>query len=161
MDKSVALIVDVTERGMGMKSFEHDGKTVGINEFLRAYAECALWLDLDDSDESGGEPLVANFGFEDIASETWAKMHADCIAFREYAAPLLAEAEVHPAYSQSGGEWSPLQRAGHDYWLTRNGHGTGFWDRGLGELGDKLTEASKLFGSVDLYVGDDGKVYQS
>jgi hypothetical protein len=23
----------------------------------------------------------------------------------------------------------PLKQAGHDFWLTRNGHGTGFWDR--------------------------------
>lgn len=39
--------------------------------------------------------------------------------------------------------------AGHDLWLTRSGHGTGFWDRGLGELGDRLTEAAKSYGSPD------------
>ena len=42
--------------------------------------------------------------------------------------------------------------------LTRNGHGAGFWDRGLGALGERLTRAAKSHGSVDLYVNDDGKV---
>jgi hypothetical protein len=47
---------------------------------------------------------------------------------------------------------------GHDFWLTRNGHGAGFWDRGLGELGDFLTKMSKPFGEATLYVSDDGEV---
>lgn len=49
---------------------------------------------------------------------------------------------------------------GHDFWLTRNGHGVGFWDRGYDkEVGDALTKASESFGEVDLYVGDDGRIY--
>lgn len=45
-------------------------------------------------------------------------------------------------------------------WLTRNGHGTGFWDRGLGERGDALTKSAESFGDAVLYVGDDGRIYQ-
>lgn len=48
---------------------------------------------------------------------------------------------------------------GHDFWLTRNRHGTGFWDRGLGELGDQLTKWAQTYGEADLYAGDDGEVY--
>ena len=33
------------------------------------------------------------------------------------------------------------ESVGHDFWLTSQGHGAGFWDRGLGELGDKLTDS--------------------
>lgn len=43
----------------------------------------------------------------------------------------------------------PESYAGHDLWLTRSGHGAGYWDRGLGELGDRLTEAAKSYGSPD------------
>lgn len=43
----------------------------------------------------------------------------------------------------------PESYAGHDFWLTRSGHGAGYWDRGLGELGDRLTEAAKAMGSPD------------
>lgn len=37
--------------------------------------------------------------------------------------------------------------AGHDFALTRNGHGTGFWDRGLGDLGQSLTTACEPYGT--------------
>lgn len=41
---------------------------------------------------------------------------------------------------------------GHDLLLTRDHHGVGFWDRGLGELGEYLTErAESIGGSADLF----------
>lgn len=43
-------------------------------------------------------------------------------------------------------------QVGHDFILTRNGHGVGFWDRGLGELGDWLTAMAEPFGTQDAYV---------
>jgi hypothetical protein len=42
-------------------------------------------------------------------------------------------------------------QVGHDFILTRNGHGAGFWDRGLGELGKWLTGMAKPFGSQNAY----------
>jgi hypothetical protein len=36
-----------------------------------------------------------------------------------------------------------IEQIGHDYVLTTGGHGAGFWDRGLGEWGDILTEACR------------------
>lgn len=48
---------------------------------------------------------------------------------------------------------------GYDFNLTRNGHGAGFWDRGLGEAGDRLTDRCRPFGEWCLYVGDDGKLH--
>lgn len=51
------------------------------------------------------------------------------------------------------------EQAGHDFWLTRNRHGDGFWDRGLGERGERLSDAARVYSSVDLYVGDDGLIY--
>ena len=47
--------------------------------------------------------------------------------------------------------------AGHDFWLTRNRHGAGFWD-GDWKDGDKLTEMSHDEGEIYLYV-EDGKVH--
>lgn len=46
---------------------------------------------------------------------------------------------------------------GHDIALTRNGHGAGFWDRGLGEAGDKLTGWSETLGELTLFEAEDGK----
>ena len=51
------------------------------------------------------------------------------------------------------------EQIGHDFALTRNGHGAGFWDRGDGDIGDILTAASKVLGGADAYLGDDGLIY--
>lgn len=42
-------------------------------------------------------------------------------------------------------------QAGIDLWLTRNGHGTGFWDRGdlYGENTHVLTALAKAMGAVE------------
>jgi hypothetical protein len=52
------------------------------------------------------------------------------------------------------------EQCGHDFWLTRNGHGTGFWDRfPKTDAHKRLDVAAMAFGKADLYLGDDGKVY--
>mgnify|MGYP003403799712 CR=1 FL=1 len=120
-----------------------------LDTFLEHCIGCALWSSTDESDDSGGAPMDDNYGPEDIAPETLAKMRADCEAFMT--TPEWAEA-------YAAGLWD-LSLGGHDFWLTRNGHGAGFWDRGHGAIGDRLSAAAKAFGGVDLYVGDDGRIY--
>jgi hypothetical protein len=125
------------------------------DDFTLAYIECALWSSHDESTPDGGEPMDANYDIDDLAPETLRKMIDDCRDFQRGEAELLAQyAEV-----MQSEEWNADERAGHDFWLTRNGHGAGFWDRGLGQVGDMLSKACKPYGSCDLYVGDDGKIY--
>ena len=129
-----------------------DDKIANLDAFTRAYLECALWSSTDNADESGGEPLDANYSLEDMSVESLDAAIKDCAAFQESNASALRDAYgARNRYDE--------ESAGHDFWLTRNGHGAGFWDRGLGEVGDELSKASKPYGSVDLYVGDDGKIY--
>lgn len=120
--------------------------------FFDAYVTCALWSSSDDTPEN--EPFDENYGPEDIALESREEMAKECADFQEANRELLEK-----AYNEKRG-YDEAQ-AGHDFWLTRNGHGAGFWDRGLGEIGAALTKASESYGSVDLYLGDDGKVYCS
>jgi hypothetical protein len=129
------------------------------DEFLGAYEEAALWSSSDNSDESGGEPFDENYGPEDLAEETSAAMLADCMAFLD-AAHTFINAET---CLRDSDQWSPMQLAGHDFWLTRCGHGIGFWetDRWAKEAGRAMDELSKKAGNVDLYLGDDGLIYQS
>ncbi len=116
-----------------------------MDKFTRAYIEAALWSSTDNSDASGGLPLDFSFGVEEIAPETLASILDDCTAFQE-------------AHANDIGD--NLVQAGHDFWLTRNHHGAGFWDGDWpDDVGERLTEASHAFGSVDLYVGDDGLIY--
>jgi hypothetical protein len=120
----------------------------GLDEFTEGYITAALWSSNDDDDN----PLDEMYGIDDIAPETLARMSADCAAFQKANASDLA------AFQEVTGR--PASHAGHDFWLTRCGHGAGFWDRGAGDVGDRLTEAAQAFGDVDLYVGDDGKIWQ-
>jgi hypothetical protein len=125
-----------------------------LDEFTTAYIECALWSETDNADDSGGEPLDKNYNIDDVADEAIEKMAADCAKFQADNAELLARARYNSR------EWSDEAMAGHDFWLTRNRHGAGFWDGDLSsEIGEALTEAARKFRECDLIVGDDGKIY--
>ena len=115
-----------------------------MDTFTRAYLECALWSTTDESTPTGGEPMDANYDLEDISPECLAQAQADCAAFQAQAGDMIAD---------------DLGGAGHDFWLTRNGHGAGFWDGDWGAHGDALTALAESFGTVDLYVGDDNRIY--
>lgn len=118
--------------------------TIDISDIELGYLNCALWSSTGDD----GEPLDADYDIEDIAPETRKQMRTDLTDFVLQNQALLKASGLGDT------------QIGHDFWLTRNGHGAGFWDRGLGAIGDQLTAACKPYGSVDLYVGDDGKIYQ-
>jgi len=123
-------------------------------EFLRGYITCALWSSTGDDDQ----PLDSTHDESDLAGETLQAMKDACAKF-------MADNEKDlDAYAQNraiprDAQFSESDCAGHDFWLTRNGHGVGFWDRGLGELGDRLSAAAEAFGESNLYAGVDGKLY--
>ena len=47
---------------------------------------------------------------------------------------------------------------GADFALTRNHHGDGFWARGYGDVGDRLTVAAHAYGEVTVELDADGDV---
>lgn len=129
-----------------------------LNDFQRGYVACALWSSTDESNEQGGDPLDKNYDVDDIADEALEKMKADCDRFLDENPADTTEASRLLHQRADGGASS----AGHDFWLTRNSHGAGFWDGDLPEeLGGRLTVAAREFGTCDIYVGDDGKLYVS
>jgi len=128
-----------------------------LPEFLAAYQECALWSTSDESDDYGGEPLDANYGSSDFDAGTVASMRADCNAFLTAHSGLIDPAANRSRYGNAA-------QAGHDFWLSRNGHGAGFFDRGevYGEANaDALQEHARVCGEVYLYVTDAGEVAQA
>jgi|PlaIllAssembly_1097288.scaffolds.fasta_scaffold01458_3 hypothetical protein len=103
-----------------------------------AYIECAIWADCPEEDQKhcvGPSPEFEKRAYEDVQD------------FLD----LVGRAGIPSE------EWTDEQ-FGHDFWLTRQGHGTGFWDRGR-ESGDRLSELSKIYGAKYAYVGDDGLFY--
>lgn len=128
---------------------------MSLESFTRAYLDCALWSSSIGPGHDCAEDTSlqsAGYDLDDMAAESLATMREECKAF--YDANVSAWGE----------HWSDEQ-AGHDYWLTRNRHGAGFWDRyarGDGySIGTRLTDASHSDGERDLYIGDDGKIYQA
>ena len=123
------------------------------DDALGQYLETALWSSTDTMPgHEGEEPehLDGNFGIEDISPETKAKCKKDVDEFFQKAKELLGDAFL---------ELDPTS-VGHDFWLTRNGHGAGFWDGDYPkDIGDKLTELSHSFGGVDMYIGDDLQIW--
>lgn len=114
-----------------------------LDAFTRAYLECALWSSLIDAEtEEYGD---TNHLIEDLAPEALAQAVADCAKFQADNFEDIYRLE---------------KEAGHDFWLTRNCHGAGFWDGDWPEdVGKRLTNAAHAFGELSPYVGDDGKVY--
>ncbi len=124
------------------------------DSFLNAYITAALW-----SSNDGDEPLDSKYSASDLAPETLEKMRADCAKFEAENADDIAK-----GCPRGTGEFTCWEQAGHDFWLTRCGHGAGFWDGDWRDGDDRarekrLTDRAHAFGNVDLYVGDDGLIY--
>jgi len=118
---------------------------MSFDRFFDSYLTTALWSSNDESDESGGEPFDANYSVSDFAPET--KEH-----LRD---------EAQDFYDKYNAHWKDDGLAGHDFWLTRNGHGAGFWDKEdkYGEADAALlTKASKKYGEENLYLDDEGQI---
>lgn len=150
--------------------------TSDLREFVTGYVDAALWSESIGEEFAAelsgdrGEDVMSDQSFldvgmsaDDLAPEARASIEEDCRAF------IAANADDLSAYCEAMGPWhgsdsrgycedSAMARAGHDFLLTRNGHGCGYWDRELGELGDRLTSAAK-YGETYFYAGDDGRVY--
>lgn len=105
----------------------------------------------------GGEPLDTNYSLDGFAPEALLRAIKDCAEFEENNA-----ADIRDGATGHNPNSAIVAQAGHDFWLTRNGHGAGFWDGDWSEpQASRLTEASDAFGEVNLYVGDNGRLYFS
>jgi len=136
-----------------MPEFIPDHTPDNLDEFTRGYLECAEWLAIVMTDRPDtsltSEERDRCKGFTRKAIRAAKR---DCADFVEANAADLALYEEHVR---------GLSSAGMDFWLTRNQHGAGFWDRvhcGSAE-GDtalnRLSDASHTYGSVEceLYKG--------
>lgn len=127
--------------------------------FVRQYIETMLWSSSDEADRTGynpnGDPLYFNYGIADIAPETMQRIQDDCSRFWAAVKSMGIDLEAEILADDDAAEI-----AAHDFWLTRNGHGAGFWDGDWSDaVEDKLTKLAESFGQQWPYVGDDGLIY--
>jgi len=158
--------------------------TQGLKPFINAYFEAMLWStnlspfgqcpmcgeekvldrwdeacdpvcsDCSDREPNHEPPADSNYDFSDISDELRRESIDDCQKFcRENAVDLSAVDEIEG--------WNAMEMAGHDFWLTRAGHGVGFNDRDdwPDDVRERLDDAARRYGDVYIYVGDDGKIH--
>lgn len=104
-------------------------------KILHHYLHAALWT----------EELDSEFDIKDFGPSTISAATKDVELFIEKAGKLL--------------DLIDDAQIGHDFWLTRNHHGAGFWDRDLGEVGKKLTEIAQEFKEVNVFKNELDIIY--
>jgi len=122
-------------------------------DVLQGYLVSMVWtgtLDfMTNTSEFGGESLTSDgvldsvLSVEDLRPDVVESAEKDVDAFLEQVGEYLKYWELPEGLTAS--------QLGHDFNLTRNHHGAGFWDRGWGELGDWLTRVAQAYGSQALY----------
>jgi hypothetical protein len=119
-----------------------------LDEFVYGYILAALWYSTDSNDV----PLDQNHSPSDLTPHARNLMVEDCTAF-----VFANEEQLLRASDELGRDMDHL---GHDFWLTRNRHGAGFWDRYELDIAlrNHLTDAAHAFGECSLYVNDDGQI---
>lgn len=120
-----------------------------LTQFTNAYIECAIWASMDDD----GTPLdLKGYSIYDFDADSLEQAKSDCEAFITQVVKY-ADFDVYTHLREQGG---------HDLWLTRNGHGTGFWDRAYiyGKVNScLLAHHAKLLKEAHVFEGFDGKLY--
>lgn len=132
-----------------------------IGTMTKHYLIALLWTAPDNGVcENPGDEIDVN----DLSLNIWFDAQQDCVQFVESCGDLFTQAMqcYDDGYGRHPDAGSAAAAFGHDFALTRNGHGCGFWDReseGLPkELGDKLTALCQ-YQEKQLYVSEDGSVY--
>jgi hypothetical protein len=107
---------------------------------------------------SNGYMMALEFTEEDVqhlndvpwSESIFRESDAAVITFTQRMTDSMRE-ELEQVVSQGNYSWEQM---GHDIWFTRNGHGVGFWDRGLGDLGEGLTKIAESMGEVSVFIND-------
>lgn len=147
------------ERFDEIRDYRDHGRNV--RDLVHGYLVCAIW----SSTAEDGSELTKDFCITAISDLSFADAVAECEKFIQVAlATRVADSNLWDAllkHSPTNEEASAAEHIGHNIWLTRNGHGTGFWDRNY--LPKKVWEAAthicEMMGTVDLYVGDDERLW--
>ena len=120
-----------------------------LSEIVRSELDSLLWSSVDEQEENMDKHYTSDDATVELHARLWdelSKLLGENISTKLYYALT--------AYKERFGQDTPNQ-FGHDLALTRNHHGAGFWDRGLGVAGDVLTEWAQSLGELHLFHGND------
>jgi len=129
-----------------------------ISKIVRSQLHTLLWSEGDLTDEHGnftGETWDELFTADDATPELFAQLTEELEALNIYDPDFTADfvTALNIYYGRFSDDF--LGQFGHDLALTRNRHGAGFWDRGLGEPGEVLTSWAESLGTLDVFKGSE------
>jgi hypothetical protein len=116
------------------------------SDFTESYIASILWVNVLTEDGHGELVTSDDAELDDVSQDALEAMRDDCEAWLEIWAGSLLRWVIELGIA--GYDWAA---AGHDFALTRNGHGAGYWDRGLGRAGAALTVEAKTWGEFTLW----------
>lgn len=148
---------------------------VSLPDMVEGYIGTELWSGTDSSrcvdylehEDEGcteecleGTPenpaLDANYDYDDFTAEAYRSMVEDCRAFLTTVQEQNIEIAPETVWGRDNSQ------VGHDFSLTRNGHGAGFWDRyykgPFEALGDKLSDIARPYGQTNYFDEGTGKL---
>ena len=137
-DDLLTSIYEPTQRNL-----EWTQRTTPTEEMIESLMDTMIWTaSVSDNDES--YPLDECNPFT-IPEQICSDIIESFTKFFNKVAPYLILFPVvgNPIYSE--------EQFAHDYVLSRNGHGTGFCDRDLGDIGAYLHQAAKDCGEQYIY----------
>lgn len=118
-----------------------------LNEFERGYIEAMFFTNGDTG--SNDETLLNRLGTDRLTRDAIADVVKSCEAFLGY---IMPDGCFVRQWLDRCDDYSDEQ-AGRDLWLSRQGHGAGFFDRTeLGDAADALQDAAREAGEAEVYV---------
>jgi hypothetical protein len=110
-----------------------------VNKILNSYLETAIWAEESDENDLQGKTI------HEIDKNSKANSAIEIYQFLQKAQQEASD-ELN-TYDE--------EAIGHNLWLSRNGHGAGFFD----DNNDKLQNLARNMKPVDIYLGNDNKIY--
>lgn len=125
--------------------------------FFSAYITAALWSSQDEdynaANDRASDQNLEDFSVDDFTPEALEELRAHAFSFWCRMWYYLDSEKDFSRTDDKAGS------AGHDFWLTSQGHGAGFWDGDWPKYGDMFTRLSKCYPSeINITVDGDGKL---
>jgi hypothetical protein len=178
ISESYQSMIDEIEVAKGLDLTQEE-----LNEILKGYIEAAFWTEeerlRDDYEESSYDEDEYNEdegeeGESEIDKLIRLKNQFERLPFESFISQGLDEDSKIDSYLdikkfinlagkeavEEAIEDQGLFRLGMDIWLTRNGHGSGFFDHSYDDDNEKkLMDAARSLKEKYLYIGDDNKLH--
>lgn len=143
-----------------MNSFQIRTKYSHLNNFLDAFIEAALWSSTYEHEDcqaciEGQCNPSCDDGEYELSENSLVKLMMMAIPFYEKNSDLIEEA------GNCLTDINADEQAGHDLWLTSQGHGVGFWETSdwKKDIGKILTDSARkmIKEGLHFYVNPEGE----